>query len=112
MTSYIIAQLLNNLPTLLVLLTGGIVAITFIQRAQTAAFLTLGGVALMLIAILVQIGVGLIVIQMRSRGQDPQLWSNISQGSGALMGLMRAASLGLILAGVFVGRNPPPGQLK
>ena len=115
MTTYIVSQILGNLPAILVLLAGGIAAIVFIQRAQTAAYLTLAGVALMLFAIVVQVTVNIGVTW--SRGD--QMWYTMANASRVLMGLLNAVSLGLLLAAVFVGRGQPamsqpqyPNQLK
>jgi hypothetical protein len=107
MASYIAAQILANLPTLLVLVVGGIMAIVFMQRAQTASLLTLAGVGIMLVAIIVQVSVSIGASQVS--GDSRELWSTIGKGTSVLMGLMRAISLGLIMAGVFVGRGEPAG---
>lgn len=90
MTSYIVSQILGNLPSILVLLAGGVAAVVFIQRAQTAAVLTLVGVAVMLFAVLTQM--------TTSIG-----WPAAANGSRVLLGLMEAISLGLVLAAVFAG---------
>lgn len=109
MSSYIISQLLSNLPTLLVLLVGGAMAIVFMQRAQTAAWLTLGGVGLMLLTIVVGILISVGSMQMQMRGESREMWMTVARGSSILLGLMRAVSLATILAAVFVGREPAPG---
>ena len=78
------------------------------------AFL-LGGVALMLIAIGVQMGINIGAIQPSELGS---MLSRMSKVTRMLFGLMEAVSLGLILAAVFVGRgqsgaSPPfPNNLK
>ena len=110
MSSFIISQLLSNLPTLLVLLLGGAMAIVFMQRAQTAAWLTLGGVGLMLLTIVIGIGISVTSMQMQMHGESRELWMTVTRGSSLLLGLMRAVSLAIILAAVFVGREPAPGS--
>lgn len=94
MTSYIVSQVLGNLPSILVLLAGGIAAIVYIQRVQTAAVLTLIGVAVMLLAVLTQMTISI-------------GWPAAANGSRVLMGLMEAISLGMILAAVFAGCFQP-----
>jgi hypothetical protein len=94
MTSYIVSQILGNLPSILVLLAGGVAAVVFIQRAQTAAILTLVGVAVMLFAVLTQMTISI-------------GWPNIATVSRVLLGLMEAISLGMILAAVFAGYVQP-----
>jgi hypothetical protein len=104
-------QLVYHAPSLLVYLAAFILAIVYWNRARTAALLTMIGVL-----IAVATSLGYVVLQatlMQAMQQQQAGNANIAQmmsGLGITSSCSHAVALGLFVAAIFVGRNPPPSE--
>jgi hypothetical protein len=103
-TPIVFQQLLWQLPHLLVYLAGLILAIVFHQRAPRAAMLTMVGTGVMLILAIGVPFLQMTLINQRTAGNAGNISTMMSVVSFT-SGLIRAIALGLIIAGVFVGRK-------
>ena len=106
-----IQQFAYRAPSLLVYLAAFVLAIVYWNRARTAALLTMIGVL-----IAVATSLGYILLQatlmqaMEQQGAGGAEIGRMMSGLGMTSSCSHAVALGLFVAAIFVGRNPPPSQ--
>ncbi|MBS0204069.1 MAG: hypothetical protein JSS49_14280 [Planctomycetes bacterium] len=99
--SYLMAQLNNHGPVFLVYTVAFVVALVNLGRMWLPAILTIAGVGILAVTTIVLIAAQQYLIN--SRPTEWQYWLGLL---GLLGSCLRALGMGLLVAAVFVGRNP------
>lgn len=104
--SYLLAQLNNHGPVFLVYTVAFVVALVNLGRMWVPALLTIAGVGVLAITTIALIGCQHYL--MSSQPAEWQYWMGLL---GLLGSCLRAVGMGLLVAAIFVGRNPiSPGR--
>ncbi|NES39103.1 hypothetical protein G3554_23580 [Micromonospora sp. PPF5-17] len=99
-------QLLLQLPTLMVLVTGLVLALVHRRLPRTGRGLLLGGVALLLLALLLNVA-WVLTITHAYRTWNGTEALRFGMAVGALQLLLHPAGLALIIAAALTGRRVP-----
>ncbi len=105
--SFFFGQLGAQTPALLVYLAGVIAAIVFLRRARMPSLACLLGCGLMIITTLAVTAIQAWMLQLHLDGSWPaSRYGQAMSMIGIVSGAIRAVGLALVVAAVFLGREP------
>ncbi|MFC4147037.1 hypothetical protein ACFO0M_12345 [Micromonospora mangrovi] len=100
-------QLLTQLPTLLMLVVGLVLALTHRRLPRGPRGLLLAGIAVLLLGALLNLGWVLALPRVVQNGGAAQL-TRLNLIVGPLLALLHPLGLGLVVAAALTGRTSPP----